>query len=117
MNPFWNEVYNIKYNNDTQAARIDNETDHDQISEIFSEKYKKIFAMRTLPPIKNYITCGNMNGNFSFSKMDIIESIRKLKCGIGIDGIHSNHLKNCSDSFTELITNIFTSFFFIFMSL
>ena len=48
--------------------------------------------------------------NFAFSKTDINEGIGKLKCSIGMDGIHSNNLKFCSDSFSELLTQLFTSF-------
>ena len=109
---FWNEVYNIKNNNDGRAASIDGETDHKVICDIFSDKYRKIFAMHKVHFVNNFQD-GNENSNisnFAFSKTDINEGIGKLKCSIGMDGIHSNHLKFCSDSFSELLTQLFTSF-------
>ena len=53
-----------------------------------------------------------MNVTSHFSKSDIKDGIAKLKCSLGIDGIHSNHLKFCSESFSELLTLLFRSFIF-----
>ena len=50
---FWNEVYEIKNNSDGKAPNIDGETDPAAISNIFSQKYKKIFANQKSQPYVN----------------------------------------------------------------
>lgn len=110
---FWNEVYKVKKHNDVTATSIDGYTDPKEICNMFSEKFKNIFAMKGKQHVE-----GNMrvvqtevqNVNVSFSNSDVQEGIRSLKCSIGVDGIHSNHLKYCDELFSELLSLLFESF-------
>ena len=78
---------------------------------MFSDKYKKIFA-------NNYCSSHKLQGkdkynssnSIRFSTLDIKEGISKLKAGIGFDGVHSNHLKLCPESFVNLISELLCSF-------
>ena len=110
---FWNEVYNVKKHNNVTAASIDGSRDPKIICNTFSEKFKGIFAMRNRNPVKRNKKTNKSeshNVNISFSKADIKEGIKELKCSIGMDGIHSNHLKYCDDLFSELISLLFSTF-------
>ena len=109
---FWNEVHNIKKNNDSVANNIDGEVDPTLICDVFSEKYKKIFAMGEIRSVESECFVDGRKDKCAFSKVDIKKGIGKLKCGIGLDGIHSNHLKNCPDVFIEFLSLLLESFVF-----
>ena len=104
------KCFNIRHDNNIKAPNIDGKVDHANICNIFSEKFKKVFASNKSQSNEINFKDKNKYGNFSFSKATIKGGIHKLKCGIGMDGIHSNHLKFCPDSLYDLFSQLFESF-------
>ena len=45
-----------------------------------------------------------------FTRKDVHNAIKKLKCSLGYDCIHSNHLKLSPESYERLIAVLFSSF-------
>ena len=60
--------------------------------------------------VETFSLADEAQDHFTFSKMDIKEGIGKLKWNIGIDGVHSNHLKISPDLFYEFLSLLFKSF-------
>ena len=80
---------------------------------MFSEKFQKIFANKSKNQCdnkSNRIRSNSQNRYIHFSKEDIRDGIRSLKPSIGIDNIHSNHLKFCDELFQELLSLLFRCF-------
>ena len=108
---FWKEVNLIKNSNNNDVNVVDGESDPSIISQLFSEKYKKIFAIQTnISSLHNSNKGNSPSQGIRFSKLDIKEGIKKLKPSIGMDCIHSNHLKLCSDLYVDLISELYSSF-------
>ena len=112
---FWREATKSKNHNSTQTNIIDRETDSFNICNLFSDKYSKIFNKRQKDVCERNCNL-RMNEKdrqwiiLKFSKDDIQRAIKKLKHNVGMDNIHSNHFKMCSDLFTEMISMLFSSF-------
>ena len=83
---------------------------------MFSDKYKDILVKSNIPYDLDDSCKKPLNKNHSgyafsrFSKGDIEEGIKQLKPSIGMDGIHSNHLKNSTELYVELVSELFASF-------
>ena len=95
---------------------IDKESDSQKIANNFSEKYKKILDknQNSIPGAKISLIHKHSAVGIRcqrLSKKTIKDAISLLKCSIGNDGIHSNHLKFCTDFYAEHIAMIFSSFF------
>ena len=112
---FWKEVSKSKNHNSIQTNAIDRETDPLSICNLFSDKYSKIFD-RHQKVVRERNCKVRMNEKdrqliiLKFSNDDVQRAIKKLKHNVGMDNIHSNHIKMCSDLFTELISMLFFSF-------
>ena len=107
---FWNDVYKIK-SHSTRLKAIDGCKDPKSTCKIFSDKYKQILAVSKYDKVAcDVLMSNNFSNHSSFTMHNIRDAILRLKCSIGIDGIHSNHLKFCSDLFVELITELYNSF-------
>ena len=100
---FWKEVNVINKSNNSNVNVIDGECDPSNICQMFSEKYKKIFANQAKDLNTQQPKEGNLSGCIRFSKLNVHEGIKKLKPSVGIDGVHSNHLKFCPGSCVDLI--------------
>ena len=100
----------IKSNNDAKPPNIDGKIDNVDICNIFSEKFKKIFAIECNANSNIIFSDIDNSESFSFSKSDIVKGIAMLKTSIGMDSIHSNHLKLSTDMLTELLAQLFKSF-------
>ena len=113
---FWKGVRKVNCNKGNDVSNIDGESDPALICQTFSENYRKVFVKRTVDvtpietPNKEKPDDEEQHDSIRFSNADIIEGIRQLKPSIGIDSIHSNHLKLCPDAFTELISEMFSCF-------
>lgn len=107
---FWKEVNAIRNSNDSEINIVDGEKDSSVISQIFSDKYKKIFANQLSEPCPQETKECSSFKCIRFSKHDVLEGIKKLKPSVGMDGIHSNHLKFCPDSCVNLIAELYSSF-------
>ena len=79
---------------------------------MFSEKYKKIFT-RNHSNNSSHLAVHSQSKEPSFFRIshnDVCRGIKQLKYGIGMDWIHSNHLKYCPESYRFLISELFSSF-------
>ena len=77
------------------------------------KKYKQIYITVTNEQLVNVVNISNKEKAtfiLKFSKSDVKRAIGMLKHNIGVDNIHSNHLKMCSDICVELISMLFISF-------
>ena len=113
---FWRDVKICRQGHDVLPISIDKESDSQKIANNFSEKYKKILDKNQngIPGAKSSLIHKHFAVGFRcqrLSKKTIKEAISLLKCSIGGDGIHSNHLKFCTDFYVEHIAMIFSSFF------
>ena len=95
------------------SIKIDNETDPLLISEKFSSFFKGIFADQSMPQ-------SNYNDSIDFSDLsdndfnricteDVVSAVKSLKPYLGIDGIHSSHLKYSPVIVLSFIAKFFTS--------
>ena len=113
---FWKEVGASKKCNIFQPCSIDGVNDPTAICNLFSNKYKLIYNNHRAVPNEQSSKLHKITNKekvkfiLRFSKCDIKRAIGMLKHNIGVDNIHSNHLKFCSDMFIELIGKIFMSF-------
>ena len=108
---FWKEVDLIRNNDLKEVEYIDERRDPNLICEMFSEKYRSYLSNNTNKAVFNENSLSpRTNGHFRFSLNDINERIGQLKHSIGMDGIHSNHLKFCPESFRCLISVLFQVF-------
>ena len=110
---FWREVALIRNNVSKEVVSIDGRSDSNEICEIFSKKYQKIFSDNS-NNIRNDNSAASLNKTRSrcitFTVHDINDGISQLKDSVGMDGIHSNHLKFCPNSYRYLISELFSSF-------
>ena len=109
---FWKEVGLIRNNDSNAALSIDGIRDSNKVCEIFSNKYKKIFTTNSNICDNNSMILTNKirNRYINFTLSDINDGIVQLKDGVGMDGIHSNHLKLCPSSYRCVISELFSSF-------
>ena len=114
---FWRDVHANKNGNMVKQAVIDNESSPQNIADIFSLKYNKILdkyqdgcskAETVEVDLSNCTS--NSNCLIRMSKVDVKNAIDKLKCSIGHDFIHSNHLKFCTELFRVILAMLLTSF-------
>ena len=115
-NQFWNDVRKNKQGPLSQPTSIDGESDPQVVANYFSSKYKIIFdnnkngissAEKVNLDLPKYERNYN-SGRISQSK--VRDAIKQLKCTIGDDMIHSNHLKFCSDLYIKVLTQLLPSF-------
>ena len=109
---FWKDVYRIKRNN-VKPKAIDGKTDPELVCRMFSDRFREVFAKQksqSLSVVDDFTGKEFTNIDWSFSKSDIGEAIGLLKCSIGMDGIHSNHLKFCTELVRELISTLYGCF-------
>ena len=111
---FWKEVHSSNSHNINTQQVIDGKNNINDICNLFSNKYRKIFDRKSDSFNKNNNLFVN-NKQISwliltFSKKDISKAISLLNCSIGFDDIHTNHLKLCSELMLEVIAKMFFSF-------
>ena len=111
---FWTDVNKEKKHNQIQPKVIDGLSDPLAMCQVFSKKYMNIFAKdvsnaKQYPKVTPSMNDGKIT-NYRFSKKDVGEAMSFLKPGIGMDGIHTNHLKLSPDSCTELISELFSCY-------
>ena len=107
---FW-AMIKSKNNNDSSTHMIDGEICNDKIADIFKEKYSAVLnnpACQTNSQVPNNDACKNYNIHVILPS-DIDSAIESLNFGIGIDNIHSNHLKFCPPEFKVKLRELFNS--------
>ena len=109
---FWKEVAMIRNHDSNVAVAIDGIRDSNKVCEIFSDKYKKIFTINSNVSDSNPVSLSNKKSGryIDFTLSDINDGISQLRDGVGMDGIHSNHLKFCPSSYRCAISELFSSF-------
>ena len=113
---FWKDINMIKKGNEIYPGSIDNESNPQIIANNFSDIYRKILdkfqrGSSNIEIIKNNFGESQCKvGDGRISKSAICEAIKLLKCSIGFDCVHSNHLKLCSDMYIESLATLFSSF-------
>ena len=114
MKQFWKDVRKTKGTNMLKTNMIDNENDSSKIASLFSDKFKQIFDDHD-SQVKPYNFDEDLQKYIQEQKYAVISvknvksAIIDLKCGIGSDDIHSNHLKYGSPSLNEFIAHLFTA--------
>ena len=111
---FWNDVHNTYKHNDPQAPEIDGVRSNDDISNLFSHKYKDIFnKKRNIEKCMKYTNLSEKKKVtllLMFSRRDIRNCVKQLRETLGFDKIHSNHLKFNSELLHDFIAKLFSSF-------
>ena len=113
---FWKDINKIKKGNEINPGSIDNESNPQIIANNFSDAYRKILDkfQRGCSNIKNFENNPRESqskvSDGRISKNAICEAIKLLKCSIGFDCVHSNHLKICTDMYIEHLATLFSSF-------
>ena len=111
---FWSDVQNTYKHNDPQVTEIDGICTSDDISNLFSNKYRSIFnrnsnqdhCMRQI----NISDKKKVMILLMFSKKDIKNCIKLLRDTLGFDKIHSRHLKFNSELLHDFLAKLFSSF-------
>ena len=113
---FWKEVNVSKKTDVVQSCCIDGIDDSNAVCNLFSDKYKQIYNKHRTVTNEQFSKAVSMSNKekasfiLKFSKNDVKRAIGMLKHNIGVDNIHSNHLKMCSETCVELISMMFISF-------
>ena len=112
---FWRDVNLNKKGSVMTSAVIDGESNPQLVADKFSMKYKSIFDRKKNG--KSSIEISEVDqiqhGREIFrsiSQSKVREAIKQLKCTIGDDMVHSNHLKFCSDQYIDILAKMISSF-------
>ena len=111
---FWKEVDLKKNGKASSPSSIDGMSNPTEISNHFGNKYRKILDKNNkgFSSAEFVFTEGvKLFPGWAISVTNIQDAIRQLKCTIGFDFIHSNHLKFCTKLFVEILAKLFTGFF------
>ena len=108
---------NTKNGRAAQQRSIDNETNPKIISQIFSMQYKKILdrKQKGIPDAKfRHLNINYRKYSYEsirISSKILLKAVASLKCSIGFDGIHSNHInKLCTNLYLLIVAMLFTCF-------
>ena len=99
MLKFWKTVRNQANNLQSAANIVDGKDNNVEIANVFYDKFSSISGKSTDSNFqstgkrKNYGTISSLKHSQLFSVSQISDAISQINTGIGIDGIHSNHLK------------------------
>ena len=113
---FWQDVKSNKKGQLSTPSTIDGESNPQVVANKFSTKYKEVFdrnnnGISSAEEIDVDLSKPEKNGYYGrISKSSIYEAIKQLKCTIGDDMIHSNHLKYCSDLYVDALAKLLSSF-------
>ena len=112
---FWRDVNSNKKGPVKASVVIDGESNPQIVADKFSAKYETIFDRN-----KNGISSAeSFNVNLAqqnndiygrISQKNVREAIQQLKCTVGDNMIHSNHLKFCSDLYIDMLVKMLSSF-------
>ena len=115
MLKFWKTVRNQANNLQSAANIVDGKDSNVEITNVFYDKFSSLSGKSTDSNFqstgkrKNYDTISNLKHSQLFSVSQISEAISQINTGIGIDGIHSNHLKYLPLIGIKLLVNFFNS--------
>ena len=108
VNQFWKEVRNNSKNSRTVNDQIDGKKDVVDIAEVFFKKSIAISGSNT-----NVTTPADIHSSIScsllFTSCQVSGAIKNIKTGIGIDGVHSNHLKFLPENMIRCLTKFYNS--------
>ena len=108
---FWNQVRSKKGKNKIISNCINNCINPEEQVECFSNVFKSVFSKNKSDSLDDDFNFNRDNNCcIKFSSKNIIDSISKLKSGIGPDNIHSNHFKYAPHEFYLFLSNLFSSF-------
>ena len=112
---FWRDVNLNKKGPVITSAVIDGESDPQMVVDKFSVKYKSIFDRNNNGTSSIDISDSDQKQHDrellrNISQSNVREAIKQLKCTIGDDMIHSNHLKFCSDRYIDILAKMLSSF-------
>ena len=111
---FWREVDITKNGKASLPSSIDGISNPTDIANKFATKYRDILDKNKKGFSNAEFVCIEgikLFPRWAVSGRDIQEAIKQLKCSIGFDFIHSNHLKYCTKLFVEILAKLFTGFF------
>lgn len=111
---FWRKVRQIKGKSISYASIIDGESDSQAVVECFSMKYKGIFddinSQDRPVEFDNQINDYCSNDYYKrVTQRQIQVALSSLKCGVGWDSIHSNHLKFAPPAVIGFLSKFFSS--------
>ena len=113
--PFWKEVNKLNGRRSGEILCIDGKTKSKDIAFIFDQKFHDIFDDKDCQFSSSFGEDFHLNSDAHTSSplitmKDIFNSIEKLNTGLGIDGIHSYHLKFSGSIFKNLLSKLFNKF-------
>jgi len=103
---FWTEINKRRGNDKNCVNQIDGINDPVLIANIFKNKFSSITG-NSDSTLHNNVSLNYLSCNKTISVNDVYESIKRLNCGIGHDGIHSNHLKFLNKTNLDYIVQFF----------
>jgi hypothetical protein len=114
---FWKEINKLKIKNNNATSSIDGISDPNEVVNLFSDKYKSILddplCQNKTDNLSKKFNENSLNPNkksIKISSESMNNAIKSLNPGIGLDGIHSNHLKYAPLVLKDFLSRLFTSF-------
>jgi hypothetical protein len=111
---FWRDVKKLKGKAQCFASNIDGKSDPKGMVNVFNEKFKKIFDDKECQSdtrnIGQKVPQLRDDGKFrQFNRYTLRNAIDNLNDGIGIDNIHSNHLKFAKTGVDNFLSKLFNA--------
>ena len=115
---FWKEIRSRTVTSQKVSGVVDGRDTDTGIANVFYEKFssisgKCVSSPNSLRPINNHRTFSNLSNRVNrkelFSLSQITEAIKLINTGIGIDGVHSNHLKYLPTNCIRLLVKFFNA--------
>ena len=109
---FWKEVRSRKPRCTQTDREIDGKKSSTDIAALFADKFSAVNGRNDDVTQDNHINDTENIENIWVKRMsykDVATGIRKLKIGIGYDGVHSKHLKFADRNFIDHICRFFNS--------
>ena len=111
---FWKEIRSRTVTSQKVSGAVDGRDTDTGIANVFYDKFSSISGKcNSLRPINNHRTFSNLSNRVNrkelFSLSQITEAIKQINTSIGIDGIHSNHLKYLPTNCIRLLVKFFNA--------
>ena len=106
VNQFWKEVRSNRC-----SDKIDGMSNDYDIARVFREKFSAISGHNDSPERQygDITDPATLAVEQLFSNSQISVAINKIKTGIGVDGVHSNHLKYLPANLIKIVTQFFNA--------
>ena len=101
---FWKEVKKWRgADRDTASVCIDGVVSPPKIAQKFADKFSSVSGQAS-STVHNYNFNVHPSNRIKFTEKNVKNAIAQLKTGIGVDGVHSNHLKFASEYVVSILT-------------